>query len=130
MVRFTLRIRWPASIVMGSMPGGEKERPAEWSKFWAGRDPDPTTPRNEALEEHLNRVRFVIKEFSRLGPGWRSDRGQVYIRFGPPGQIEHMSDNRNQGDYEIWRYGGMGRMFVFYDMFGLGDYRLVQGDMF
>jgi GWxTD domain-containing protein len=106
-----------------------QNRVEEWSKFWAERDPDRTTPENEALEEHLRRVRHVNKVYSRLGPGWRSDRGQVYIRYGEPARVERTSDNRNQGDYEIWRYA-TGRVFVFYDMFGLGDYRLVQGDMF
>lgn len=107
------------------------ERRAEaWSRFWAARDPDPGTVRNEALEEHLRRVRYVMKEFSGVEKGWRTDRGQVYIRFGPPDRIERATDSRYQGEYEVWRYYGIGRVFVFYDMFGLGDYRLVQGDMF
>ena len=108
----------------------EDDRAEEWLKFWSARDPDPTTERNAALEEHLRRVRYVMKAFSRLGPGWRSDRGRVYIRYGTPDRIERASDTRNQGEYEIWRYFGIGRVFVFYDMFGLGDYRLVQGSLF
>ncbi len=114
----------------GLRDSGEADRAEEWSKFWSTRNPDATASQNEALQEHLRRVRFVMKEFSQLGPGWRSDRGRVYLRHGRPDRIEHASDSRYQGDYEIWRYGGMGRAFVFYDMFGLGDYRLVQGDMF
>lgn len=105
-------------------------RAEEWSKFWAARDPDPTTPQNEALEEHLRRVRYVMQAFSGVESGWRSDRGQVYIRHGRPDRVEHATDSRHQGEYEIWRYYSLGRVFVFYDMFGLGDYRLVQGDMF
>lgn len=108
----------------------EENRAEEWSKFWAARDPDPTTLANEALEEYLRRVRYVMKNFSTLEPGWKSDRGQVYIRFGPPTRIERASDSRFQGEYEIWRYSNLGRVFVFYDMFGLGDYRLVQGDIY
>jgi GWxTD domain-containing protein len=107
-----------------------EDRAAEWSRFWAARDPDPTSERNEALEEYLRRVRYVMKNFSTLEPGWRSDRGQVYIRHGAPERIERTSDSRFQGEYEIWRYAGTGRVFVFYDMFGLGDYRLVQGGVF
>jgi GWxTD domain-containing protein len=105
-------------------------RAEAWSEFWAARDPEPATVRNEALEEHLRRVRHVMKEFSNVQPGWRTDRGRVYIRYGPPDRIERATDSRYQGEYEIWRYLGVGRVFVFYDMFGLGDYRLVQGDMF
>ena len=72
----------------------------------------------------------MVKEFSTVRPGWRTDRGQVYIRHGAPERIERATDSRHQGEYEIWRYLGSGRVYVFYDMFGLGDYRLVQGDMF
>jgi GWxTD domain-containing protein len=108
----------------------EENRAEEWSKFWAARDPDPTTVANEALEEYLRRVRYVMKHFSTLEPGWKSDRGRVYIRYGPPIRIERTSDSRFQGEYEIWRYPSLGRVFVFYDMFGLGDYRLVQGDVY
>jgi GWxTD domain-containing protein len=107
-----------------------ENRAAEWATFWAKRDPEPTTRRNEALDEYLRRVRYVMKNFSSLNAGWRSDRGQVYIRYGAPDRIERTSDSRFQGEYEIWRYAGNGRVFVFYDMFGLGDYRLVQGEIY
>lgn len=105
-------------------------RAEEWSKFWAARDPDPSSLENEALEEYLRRVRYVAKAFSNVEPGWRTDRGRVYIRNGPPDRIERATDSRYQGEYEIWRYFSTGRVYVFYDMFGLGDYRLVQGDIF
>jgi hypothetical protein len=38
-------------------------------------------------------------------------------------------DQRSSGEYEIWRYYSIGRSFVFYDMFGLGDYKLVEGEL-
>jgi hypothetical protein len=37
-------------------------------------------------------------------------------------------DGRSQGEYEIWRYYGRDLTFVFYDMFGVGDYKLVEGE--
>jgi len=106
----------------------EAERPAAWTKFWAARDPDPSTTENEALTSYLERVQYVVKEFSQFGPGWRSDRGRVYIKYGPPEQIDTAMDSRSQGEYEIWRYYSRNLNFVFYDMFGVGDYKLVEGE--
>jgi GWxTD domain-containing protein len=107
----------------------EAGRAAAWSKFWAERDPDPSTLENEALMQHVSRVQYVIREFSQFGPGWRSDRGRVYIRYGAPEQIDTAMDQRAQGEYEIWRYYTQNRTFVFFDMFGVGDYKLVEGDL-
>ncbi len=107
----------------------EAGRAAAWAKFWSARDPDPSTPENEALAQYLERVQYVVKEFSQFGTGWRSDRGRVYIRYGPPEQIDTAMDQRAQGEYEIWRYYTLNRNFVFYDMFGVGDFKLVEGEL-
>ena len=106
----------------------EPERLNAWNRFWAARDPDSSTLENEALAQFIERVQYVIREFSQFGPGWRSDRGRVYIRYGPPEQIDTAMDQRAQGEYEIWRYYQQGLTFVFYDMFGVGDYKLVEGE--
>ena len=107
----------------------ESGRAAAWAKFWAARDPDPNTIENEALVQYLARVQHAIREFSQFGPGWRSDRGRVYIRYGAPEQIDTAMDQRGQGNYEIWRYYSSNRTFVFFDMFGVGDFKLVEGDL-
>ena len=107
----------------------EAERAAAWTKFWAPRDPDPNTIENEALNQYLSRVQHAIREYSQFGPGWQSDRGRVYIRYGPPEQIDTAMDQRAQGEYEIWRYYTQNRTFVFFDMFGVGDFKLVEGDL-
>jgi GWxTD domain-containing protein len=107
----------------------EAGRAAAWAKFWSARDPDPSTPENEALAQYLERVQYVVKEFSQFGAGWKSDRGRVYIRYGPPEQIDTAMDQRAQGEYEIWRYYSLNRNFVFYDMFGVGDFKLVEGEL-
>jgi GWxTD domain-containing protein len=106
----------------------EADRPAAWAKFWAARDPDSSTLENEALDAYLERVQYVLKEYSQFGPGWRSDRGRVYIKYGPPEQVDTAMDSRAQGEYEIWRYYTRNLNFVFYDMFGVGDYKLVEGE--
>ncbi len=107
-----------------------EDRPKAWAEFWAKRDPNPETEENEALEEHLKRVRYVIENFSELQPGWKTDRGKVYIRYGPPDQVETNVDPYMQGEYLIWRYYSRNLVFIFYDRFGLGAYRLINVSAF
>ncbi|NIO00898.1 MAG: GWxTD domain-containing protein [Candidatus Latescibacteria bacterium] len=106
-----------------------EDRPRAWSEFWRMRDPTPNTEANEALEEHLRRVRYATTHFSSLDSGWKTDRGQVYIKYGEPDQIDTSTDPYLQGEYLIWRYFSNNLVFVFYDRFGLGDYRLIQTSM-
>src|SRR5262249_15847590 len=58
------------------------QREAGWNDFWKRRDPTPETPKNEALIEFVRRVRYAEDHFQGFGPGWRSDMGRVYIRYG------------------------------------------------
>lgn len=104
-----------------------EERPRAWTEFWRRRDPSPGTEANEALEQFLARIEYITENFSRVGPGWRSDRGKVYLRFGPPDEIESTIDSVAQGEYLIWRYYEQNLVFVFYDRyFGVGDYQLIS----
>ncbi len=56
--------------------------------FWNRRDPTPETPFNEFREEHYRRIEFANKKYFEGIAGWRSDRGRVYIMFGPPDFFE------------------------------------------
>ncbi len=105
-------------------------RADEWGEFWRVRDPDPSTPENEALEQLLNRVREATTKYSQYGKAWHSDRGSVYIRYGKPDKIERTNEVSNRGEYEVWTYVGQGRTFVFYAQYAGGQYRLVEGEMF
>ena len=102
----------------------ETERAKLWQGFWLRRDPSPGTQENEALDEHLRRVRYVDANFSEVGPGWRSDRGKVYIVHGEPDQTDVRVDPQFHGEYLVWRYFDENLEFVFYDRFGLGEYKL------
>jgi len=92
------------------------------------RDPSPGTERNEALDEHLDRIRYVTENFSGNQEGWRTDRGKVYIAYGRPDDIETKIDPQTQGEYQIWHYYIENRTFVFFDRFGLGEYQLTNPD--
>jgi GWxTD domain-containing protein len=54
------------------------------SQFWRERDPTPSTQRNEYKEEHYRRVLFATQMFQEGIPGWKTDRGRIYILHGPP----------------------------------------------
>jgi GWxTD domain-containing protein len=74
-------------------------------RFWQQRDPSPGTIENEFRDEHFRRIAYANARFSTADPGWKCDRGRIYITWGPPDQIEsHPSGDSRSGPYEIWRY--------------------------
>jgi GWxTD domain-containing protein len=97
-----------------------------WEEFWRRRDPTPETPRNEALIEFIRRVRHAERSFQGFGPGWRSDMGRIYIKYGPPGQTESRPSSNTSPQLEIWYYTNPAREFVFADREGFGRYVLVS----
>ncbi|MBD3278149.1 MAG: GWxTD domain-containing protein, partial [Candidatus Aegiribacteria sp.] len=63
---------------------------------------------------------------SSIREGWQTDRGRVYVIYGPPDDIESVSFQGEQVPYEIWYYyGGANEQFVFADLSGFGDYEQV-----
>ena len=103
-----------------------EEQAQGWEEFWRRRDPTPDTPRNEALLEFLRRVRYAESHFQGFGPGWRSDMGRIYIKFGAPDQVENRAASSVEPAVEVWSYNRPYRRFVFYDRDGFGRYVLEQ----
>jgi GWxTD domain-containing protein len=97
-----------------------------WEEFWRRRDPTPDTPRNEAMIEFIRRVQYAERHFQWYGPGWRSDMGRIYIRYGPPAQIESRPSTATSPQLEIWSYDNPFRRFVFGDREGFGRYTLLS----
>jgi len=94
-----------------------EDRQKVWDEFWERRDPG-------FKEEFFARVRYANEHFSSLGPGWKSDRGMIYITYGAPDQVEAYPHNLDGPPYEIWSYYGLRRRFVFIDYDGFGRYEL------
>jgi GWxTD domain-containing protein len=65
--------------------------------FWLKRDPTPGTAENEFKEEHYRRIAYANEHFASFVPGWKTDRGRIYIQFGPPDEIE---DHSKGGTYQ------------------------------
>lgn len=91
-------------------------------QFWARRDPDPTTRENEYKIEHYRRIVYSNEHFSAGIPGWRTDRGRIYIKFGPPDRTESMPAG---GHYHRRRKEGGGHTSVF--PFEIWEYRNIAG---
>lgn len=106
------------------LEGSEVERHNKFKAFWLERDPTPGTDPNELMEEYYRRISFTIEAFTNLQEGWRTDRGMVYILFGPPDEIEAGPFELNSKPYEVWHYYHLNRDFLFIDQTGFGDYRL------
>jgi len=90
----------------------DREREHFIEQFWLRRDPTPGTLRNEFQEEHYRRIAYATERFgtSNRIPGWKTDRGSIYITFGPPDEIErHPDGGPFHGDnalypFETWHY--------------------------
>jgi len=103
----------------------QDERRRRFMEFWAKRDPDPSTQRNELMEEYYSRIQYANQNFGHRLDGWRTDMGMVFIRFGTPENIERHPMEMDSKPYEIWYYYQLSRQFIFVDETGFGDYRLM-----
>jgi GWxTD domain-containing protein len=95
----------------------DEERDAFIEQFWRRRNPNPDSPDNEFREEHYRRIQYANDHFAAGKPGWKTDRGRIYIQWGAPDSIEsHPSGGAYQrpieeggGEtstfpFEIWHY--------------------------
>lgn len=102
-----------------------EEKQRRFLEFWKKRDPNPATPRNEKMEEYYARVEYANKNFKHYVEGWRTDMGMVFIRFGPPSNVDRHPFDIDSKPYEVWSYYDINYQFVFVDQTGFGDYRLI-----
>lgn len=103
----------------------QEEKKERFEQFWNKKDPTPNTERNEAFQEYYSRITFANRNFKSYTEGWMTDKGMVYVIFGPPYSADKQSNYGDGRVYEIWRYRD-NREFVFVDNSGFGDFRLVR----
>jgi len=97
-------------------------------KFWLRRDPTPGTPENEFKEEHYRRMAYANEHFASSVQGWQTDRGRIYIVYGPPDEID--GQRSETPPRQVWRYthiDGLGYDIEveFTDPGKTGDFRMV-----
>lgn len=107
------------------------------NEFWAKRDPDPDTEENEFKQEFFKRVEYANQRFKEGIPGWKTDRGRIYIIFGPPDKIERnpVILGSNIKGLLLWVYFRYDFAIEFVDKRGNGTYNFdpytgVHGDFF
>ncbi|MGB9403859.1 MAG: GWxTD domain-containing protein [Candidatus Acidiferrales bacterium] len=121
-----------------------EEREQFIEQFWLRRNPDPDSPENTFKEEHYRRIAYANEHYASGIPGWKTDRGRIYIMWGPPDEVDsHPSGgsyerpaNEGGGEtstfpFEDWRYRyleGMGNdvNLEFVDPSMSGEYRLTM----
>ena len=100
----------------------DEERDSFIEAFWQRRNPSPDSPENEFREEHYRRIAYANEHFAAGKPGWKTDRGHIYISFGKPDSIEaHPSG----GSYERPMEEGGGETSTF--PFETWHYRYLEG---
>ena len=122
----------------------DEERENFIDHFWRRRDPNPDTEENEFREEYYERITYANEKFTSGIPGWKTDRGRIYITFGKPDSIEsHPSGgsydrpsyegggSTTTYPFEIWFYRhldgvGDGIEIEFVDPTGTGEYKIAR----
>ncbi len=122
----------------------DEERENFIENFWRRRDPEPDTEENEYREEFYERIAYANEKFTSGIPGWKTDRGRIYITFGKPDSVEaHPSGgsydrpsyegggSTTTYPFEIWFYRhldnvGEGLEIEFVDPTGTGEYRIAR----
>jgi len=121
-----------------------EEREQFIEAFWQRRNPDPDSPENTFKEEHYRRIAYANEHYASGIPGWKTDRGKIYIMWGAPDEVDSHPTGGNwdrpmdQGGgstttypYEDWRYRyleGMGENveLEFVDPTSTGEYHLTM----
>ncbi|MBI4875295.1 MAG: GWxTD domain-containing protein [Acidobacteria bacterium] len=122
----------------------DEEREQFIEQFWLRRDPSPDSAENEYKEEHYRRIAYTNERFASGIPGWKTDRGRIYITFGPADEVEsHPSGGSYERPieegggttstypFEKWRYRwieGIGTDIIieFVDPTMTGEYRMTM----
>jgi len=120
------------------------ERDQFIENFWLRRDPTPDTAENEFKEEHYRRIAYANEHYAAGMPGWKTDRGRIYVMFGPPNSVEshpmggpyQRSAEEGGGQtetypFEVWNYRyleGIGQNIdiEFVDDCGCGAYEMTM----
>ena len=99
-----------------------EEREQFIEAFWQRRDPTPDTVENEFKEEHYRRIAYANEKFASGIPGWKTDRGRIYIMWGPPDEIDSHSQGSNY-NRPMSEGGGQTTTYAFDDW----RYRYMEG---
>lgn len=126
-----LTVAAPGEMVQSetlTLPADAKRR--YLARYWSRvPDPDPATPQHELLDEYIGRVEHVVRSYSegiRGRPGVKTDRGRIYLKFGPPDVRQVLDVASNSKTVEMWKYTGRRALkYAFLDESGFSNYNLI-----
>jgi GWxTD domain-containing protein len=100
------------------------------SNFWRKRSPGPASAGNPARERFYGLIAYANEHYREAGrgtiPGWRSDRGRIYLKYGVPDDLIKREQEGPTPPLEIWKYStGRNRYFVFADRNNIGAFSLI-----
>src|SRR5438477_12080587 len=122
----------------------DEERENFIENFWRRRDPNPDTEENEYREQYYERIAYANEHFASGIPGWKTDRGRIYIAWGKPDSVEthptggaydrpsyEGGGSTTTYPFEVWFYRhldnvGDGLEIEFVDPTGTGEYHLAR----
>lgn len=122
----------------------DEERENFIENFWRRRDPNPDTEENEYREEYYERIAYANEHYTSGIPGWKTDRGRIYIAWGKPDSVESHpaggaydrpsyegGGSTTTYPFEVWFYRhldnvGDGIEIEFVDPTGTGEYRIAR----
>jgi GWxTD domain-containing protein len=122
----------------------DEERERFIEEFWRRRDPDPDTEENEFKEEYYERIAYANEHFASGIPGWKTDRGRIWIMYGKPDELDthpmggqydrpasEGGGSTSTYPFEDWFYRyipgvGSGVEIEFVDPSGSGEYRIAR----
>jgi GWxTD domain-containing protein len=109
--------------IFNHMPSNEA-REEFIEEFWSKRDPSPDNEVNEFKQEFYRRIEYANTHFNEGMPGWKTDRGRIYLFFGPPDRIERrpMLNYPEAKGLQLWIYYGYNFGVEFVDKRGDGSY--------
>ncbi|SFS16994.1 GWxTD domain-containing protein [Granulicella pectinivorans] len=118
-------VRWIISdeeLAAFKQLSNDEERDQFIEQFWLRRNPNPDSPENEYREQHYQRIAYADEHFAAGKPGWRTDRGHIYIAYGKPDNID---SHPSGGQYERPMDEGGGSTSTF--PFEIWHYRYIEG---
>lgn len=95
--------------------------------YWDSLDTDRSTDISEPMIEYFSRADYAMQHFNTYNTwkdGWKTDRGEIFILYGPPDQVYRYPNASDSNPYEIWEYYNPERNYLFVDRTGMGDYQL------
>ena len=102
-------------------------------QFWAKREPTAGTARTAEREGFYQRIAEANRRYREGGssavPGWRTDRGRIFIKYGPPDEVLERRQSGSSPPYEVWKYTRARALkYVFMDLTRFGNYALIYTD--